>query len=733
MSPTEANATSSRSHAVLQINVAQKDRNADINEPHTMATFSIIDLAGSERASATKNRGERLIEGANINRSLLALGSCINALCDPRKGNHIPYRNSKLTRLLKFSLGGNCKTVMIVCVSPSSAHFDETQNTLRYANRAKNIQTKVTRNVFNVNRHVKDYVKKIDEQMALINELKQQHKELESVAMTKFRRQASKREAIAREGIERLRNAYEHSVTERQDRMNTLRKLRQIERRLAIIRAWSSAFDSVCEKHDEEEPQAALVALQKDVTGTLAELEESRQHCHRRLVKNNWQRAVESALQMGLKQLQDADDTPNSAEASSLAREAELLKSEFEKEAQTAVAQDEVQGEAAVVQSQIQQLLETVVTLTQLASMDEGEVLQAAKRILPGLIANCIAVTANAVRQDGSLASAEAFPPTKSGTPRRRTRISLLGPSPAPSRVSLLPPTSIPSSSSPMKQSSPMIRRIKVAGVKSKLGSPRKRSPKKRHVGWADHTEDGQLAEFSQTPQKFDSSIELGVGDHLEVPSITEELADSDDLSSPIPAPPQTSFDMSSSADRFQAGFLSRKLDSPPPPTLSHMTSSPEPSPLQEMAGNLAAGRRSTSNPQPHLSTLVEDEVSQDRISDSESNWVVDKEEAKEISTARKRLSVSRPSSIRDSMAKPLAHRRRSPPLVGASVFSPRPGSVVKTGANGASRRMTSGEVAGVAPQRPGNRVASGGRLSVLPPVGKGVTGSGGKVSWKVV
>lgn len=171
MSPTDANATSSRSHAVLQINVAQKDRNADINEPLTMATLSIIDLAGSERASATKNRGERLQEGANINKSLLALGSCINALCDPRRRNHVPYRNSKLTRLLKFSLGGNCKTVMIVCISPSSQHYDETQNTLRYANRAKNIQTKVTRNVYNVNRHVKDYLVKIEEQMNLINQL----------------------------------------------------------------------------------------------------------------------------------------------------------------------------------------------------------------------------------------------------------------------------------------------------------------------------------------------------------------------------------------------------------------------------------------------------------------------------------------------------------------------------------------------------------------------------------
>jgi kinesin family protein 18/19 len=78
--------------------------------------LSLIDLAGSERASNTKNRGIRLIEGANINRSLLALGNCINALVEMHKGVgkiHIPYRDSKLTRLLKDSLGGNCRTVMI--------------------------------------------------------------------------------------------------------------------------------------------------------------------------------------------------------------------------------------------------------------------------------------------------------------------------------------------------------------------------------------------------------------------------------------------------------------------------------------------------------------------------------------------------------------------------------------------------------------------------------------------
>ncbi|RCK64557.1 Kinesin-like protein KIP3 [Candida viswanathii] len=184
-SPTEANATSSRSHAVLQINVIQKGRTGDITEEHTFATLSIIDLAGSERAAATKNRGARLNEGANINKSLLALGNCINALCDPRRRNHVPYRDSKLTRLLKFSLGGNCKTVMIVCVSPSSQHYDETLNTLKYADRAKEIKTKLIRNQHNLDRHVGSYLKMITEQKQEIEELRARESKVVENALNK--------------------------------------------------------------------------------------------------------------------------------------------------------------------------------------------------------------------------------------------------------------------------------------------------------------------------------------------------------------------------------------------------------------------------------------------------------------------------------------------------------------------------------------------------------------------
>ncbi|CDK25732.1 unnamed protein product [Kuraishia capsulata CBS 1993] len=207
VSPTEANATSSRSHAVLQINITQRAKTAEINEEHTFATLSIIDLAGSERASVSKNRGERFQEGANINKSLLALGNCINALCDSHKGCHVPYRNSKLTRLLKFSLGGNCKTVMIVCVSPSSQHYDETLNTLKYANRAKEIKTKLARNQHNVSRHVGSYLKMIEEQRREIAELKEKEGSLLRVQLEKEKSQQSSCQKHLAKSLDELKNS----------------------------------------------------------------------------------------------------------------------------------------------------------------------------------------------------------------------------------------------------------------------------------------------------------------------------------------------------------------------------------------------------------------------------------------------------------------------------------------------------------------------------------------------
>ncbi|XP_035184799.1 kinesin-like protein KIF18A [Oxyura jamaicensis] len=172
--PTDVNASSSRSHAVFQIYLRQQDKTASISQNVRIAKMSLIDLAGSERASATNAKGARFREGANINRSLLALGNVINALADPKsKNQHIPYRNSKLTRLLKDSLGGNCRTIMIAAVSPSSMFYDDTYNTLKYANRAKDIKSSLKSNVVSFDSHISQYVKICNEQKKEIIMLKE--------------------------------------------------------------------------------------------------------------------------------------------------------------------------------------------------------------------------------------------------------------------------------------------------------------------------------------------------------------------------------------------------------------------------------------------------------------------------------------------------------------------------------------------------------------------------------
>lgn len=141
MASTSANQFSSRSHAILQISIKTTENTLGMSNQTFYSKLSLIDLAGSERAASTSNRGQRMVEGANINKSLLALGNCINILSDKNKiGSFVPYRDSKLTRLLKDSLGGNTKTCMIACISPSYFYYEESINTLKYAERARNIK-----------------------------------------------------------------------------------------------------------------------------------------------------------------------------------------------------------------------------------------------------------------------------------------------------------------------------------------------------------------------------------------------------------------------------------------------------------------------------------------------------------------------------------------------------------------------------------------------------------------
>lgn len=146
---TQMNATSSRAHTVVTIVFDQISKNQAGQETKKSSNVNLVDLAGSERADSTGATGDRLKEGANINKSLSALGNVISALADLSMGKKkvlVPYRDSVLTKLLQNALGGNSKTIMIAALSPADINYDETLGTLRYADRAKKIKNKAVVN-----------------------------------------------------------------------------------------------------------------------------------------------------------------------------------------------------------------------------------------------------------------------------------------------------------------------------------------------------------------------------------------------------------------------------------------------------------------------------------------------------------------------------------------------------------------------------------------------------------
>ena len=148
---TNMNARSSRSHVIFRLCIESKQRNA--NENVLVSILNLVDLAGSERVAKTGAEGQRAKEGASINKSLLTLGLVINKLAETGdKGKsssnaaHVPYRDSKLTRILQPALGGNSKTAIVCATTPCSSHVEETSSTLRFATRAKNVTNQAKRN-----------------------------------------------------------------------------------------------------------------------------------------------------------------------------------------------------------------------------------------------------------------------------------------------------------------------------------------------------------------------------------------------------------------------------------------------------------------------------------------------------------------------------------------------------------------------------------------------------------
>ena len=170
MASTNQNQFSSRSHAILQMTLEKKIKKSEDNYEIYFSKFLVVDLAGSERGM---EKGKRREEGVNINKSLFTLGNCLNILSEKSNmGKFVPYRDSKLTRLLKDSLGGNILTVMLACISPCPSSYDETLSTLNYAFKAKKITKKVMKNIKEIDINNFQYKEMIDTLKTEIMQLK---------------------------------------------------------------------------------------------------------------------------------------------------------------------------------------------------------------------------------------------------------------------------------------------------------------------------------------------------------------------------------------------------------------------------------------------------------------------------------------------------------------------------------------------------------------------------------
>ncbi|KAH0613476.1 uncharacterized protein H6S33_005362 [Morchella sextelata] len=574
ISPTEANATSSRSHAVLQINVMQKPRTAGMSENHMFATLSIIDLAGSERASVTKNRGDRLLEGANINRSLLALGNCINALCDPHKSNHVPYRDSKLTRLLKFSLGGNCKTVMIVCVSPSSQHYEETHNTLKYADRAKKIKTKVSRNTMNVNRHVSQYVKAIYELRTEVEELKKRLNDSTKEAMEKIVKQGGAKDTAMREGTRKLKAAYEHSKDLQRERINDLKSLRVVERRISLVSTWIAAFDHVF-KNRQYNQQPTVYKARDEAEKVLSELRGNQKYLQQKLSGPGCEKVIDQALMLSLRSLQAIEGIMET-DLSALTCEANLLKMTAERDALHAVANTDPDF-SSIIHTLSKAHFETVAKLSQIGEINVSEeqaVEQARKSLFEVQKAASDAVS-HIIKPNGELASIDSYrpaqytQPVQSGTPRRRMGIPVPSPAKQPNfnNVATAPPQSFEPQTSLPHPKSP--RPVKVKTPKKGVKFGRKPDPKKS-VRWQDEDEDGEDDTFLDEPRQkrlnetstiFEESIYDDTNERTR-----QEFSLSFEASQGIVAPP-----IRPRNNRLEVGFLSKNKDTKPSIDLNPM------------------------------------------------------------------------------------------------------------------------------------------------------------------
>ena len=268
---TNMNDVSSRSHAVFTI-ILEQMKICNGKKRFKTGKLNMVDLAGSERVKISGATGKQLDESRRINKSLSALGNVINALTDP-KTKHIPYRDSKLTRLLQNSLGGNCKTSMIAMISPYDGSYNESISTLNFAKRAKSIRIKASVNEeVNQNALISQYEKELSrlrQELSEKNEIINSNAFIKKIEMEKLQAEKDKNEAL-----QALEKASLRFLQEREEK-------RKLEKKIEIMNFQMIPGGQKIKIEDTPEFKTLLqkhqILLQKDFNEKLSDLEKEKE------------------------------------------------------------------------------------------------------------------------------------------------------------------------------------------------------------------------------------------------------------------------------------------------------------------------------------------------------------------------------------------------------------------------------------------------------------------------
>jgi len=249
---TKMNKASSRSHAVFQIKVSKRDRAIDKSQTGTkmrmtMGKLTIVDLAGSERIKKSGVQGQQLKEAVNINGSLLAFGNVVSALAEKKK--FIPYRDSKLTQILEDSMGGNSKTSLLVCMSPSQESSNETLSTLEFASRAMKVEVDASINEGTVTVDAGRLAADLAGE-GINEELKQQHKMMQQLEKS-MKEKAAKDKAVAEKATKELDEKKKEAE-------------KAVRESSALVNKWKEAADAATKKEKEAATKAAKALEQRD-------------------------------------------------------------------------------------------------------------------------------------------------------------------------------------------------------------------------------------------------------------------------------------------------------------------------------------------------------------------------------------------------------------------------------------------------------------------------------------